>query len=85
MRKKTISNLLIGGLLVYLAFEIGKKTGKKEETVKKPVIIENEDDEETYVTQLINELKNKSDKTKKDKYNIELLEIKLQQIKRDKK
>jgi hypothetical protein len=39
------------------------------------------DDEETYVSELINELKNKSDKTQKDKDKIGLLEIKLKQLK----
>lgn len=38
-------------------------------------------DEQVYVQELIDELKSKPDKTKKDKYNIELLEIKLNQIK----
>jgi hypothetical protein len=39
------------------------------------------DDEETYVSDLINELKNKSDKSQKDKDKIGLLEIKLKQLK----
>jgi hypothetical protein len=42
------------------------------------------DDEETYVLGLIKELKNKPDKTQKDKDTIGLLEVKLNQLKNKK-
>ena len=52
---------------------------------EKDVPENNEDkDEQVDVQELIDELKNKPDKTKKDKYNIELLEVKLNQIKNKK-
>jgi hypothetical protein len=38
-------------------------------------------EEVNYVEKLIHELKTKKDKSQKDKYNIDLLEIKLKQLK----
>lgn len=44
-------------------------------------LIQENNDEINYVQNLVNELKSKKDKTQKDKYNIDLLEIKLKQLK----
>jgi hypothetical protein len=67
--------------LLYGAYKLGK--GMKSEPINNFVVEEdkNECEEEKYITELIGELKNKPNKTKKDKYNIELLEVKLNQIK----
>lgn len=76
--RKIINILIIIGL-IFLVYKLGEKKGKKVED-KDNV----ECEEETYITQLIEELKSKKNKTNKDKDNLSLLEIKLQQI-RDKK
>ena len=44
-------------------------------------MLETETNEEVQVRELIKELKSKPDKSKKDQYNIELLEVKLKQLK----
>ena len=70
--------------LLYGAYKLGK--GMNSIPVN-DVVVEHEDtecEEEKYITELINELKGKSNKTKKDKYNIELLEVKLKQIRNKK-
>ena len=49
---------------------------------EEPEIVQDEtQDEINYVQGLIQELRQKRDKTQKDKYNIDLLEIKLKQLK----
>jgi hypothetical protein len=47
-------------------------------------VIETETNEEIQVQELIKELKSKPNKSKKDQYNIELLEIKLKQLRSQK-
>ena len=54
---------------------------EKVQDITESEVVKKTDDEETYVSELINELKNKSDKTQKDKDKIGLLEIKLKQLK----
>ena len=54
---------------------------EKVQDITESEVIKKTDDEETYVSDLINELKNKSDKSQKDKDKIGLLEIKLKQLK----
>ena len=54
---------------------------EKVQDITESEVTKKTDDEETYVSELINELKNKSDKTQKDKDKIGLLEIKLRQLK----
>ena len=76
--RKIINLLIIAGVII-LIYKLGEKKGKKIEKVN-----DNECEEETYITQLIDELKLKKNKTNKDKDNLGLLEIKLQQI-RDKR
>jgi hypothetical protein len=50
--------------------------------VEEVVVVEKTEEEN--VLELISELRNKPNKTKNDKYNIELLEIKLKQIRAQK-
>ena len=73
--------ILAVGALAYGAYKLGEHNANKKinQTLPedKP---EEKDTEEDYILELINELKNKPNKTKKDKYNLELLEIKLNQI-----
>jgi hypothetical protein len=54
---------------------------EKVQDITESEVVKKTDDEETYVSDLINELKNKSDKSQKDKDKIGLLEIKLKQLK----
>lgn len=79
--------------VVYGAYKYGKSVGDKTiKEEKKPnpfpdltqhpfVEIDEKETEEKYILELIQELKNKPNKTQKDKYNIELLEVKLKQLK----
>jgi hypothetical protein len=52
-----------------------------EDVITEAEVVEIESNEETQVKELIEELKSKPDKSKKDQYNIELLEVKLRQLK----
>jgi hypothetical protein len=52
-----------------------------EDVITEAEVVEIESNEEIQVRELIKELKSKPDKSKKDQYNIELLEIKLKQLK----
>ena len=52
-----------------------------EDVITEAEVVEIESNEETQVKELIKELKSKPDKSKKDQYNIELLEVKLRQLK----
>lgn len=76
------------GALLYGAYKLGEYQAnqKVQETlpkVKKPEIIE-EKSEEAQVVDLINELRRKPNKTRSDKFNIDLLEVKLKQIRKQK-
>ena len=75
------------GALLYLAYKLGEQHANQSlENLKQPVEdlpyqeMVQENTEEKNVIELIRELKSKKNKTKNDKYNIELLEIKLKQI-----
>jgi hypothetical protein len=75
------------GALLYLAYKLGEQHANQSlEGLKQPVEdlpyqeMVQENTEEKNVIELIRELKSKKNKTKNDKYNIELLEIKLKQI-----
>ena len=52
-----------------------------EDIITEAEVVEVESNEEIQVRELIKELKSKPDKSKKDQNNIELLEIKLNQLK----
>jgi hypothetical protein len=77
--KNLIKYALIA-VALYGGYQLLKSFNEEKEI---PEITE-EKDEEVYVQELIDELKNRPNKTKKDKYNIELLEVKLNQIKNKK-
>jgi len=55
-----------------------------EDVITEAEVIETETNEEIQVQELIKELKSKPNKSKKDQYNIELLEIKLKQLRSQK-
>jgi hypothetical protein len=52
-----------------------------EDVITEAEVVEIESNEEIQVRELIKELKSKPDKSKRDQYNIELLEVKLKQLK----
>lgn len=78
------------GAVVYLAYKLGEQRATQKLKVAteplqpvKDIFYEDvvlEKSEEENVLDLIRELRNKPNKTKNDKYNIELLEIKLKQL-----
>jgi hypothetical protein len=85
-----ILKIVAAGAILYIAYKlIEKNLNKKTESTIPPVTsdeditydeVVEEKTEEQYVVELIEELREKKNKTKNDKYNIELLEIKLKQI-----
>jgi len=86
--------IVAAGAIIYIAYKlIEKNSNKKTESTIPPVesdedttyeeVVE-EKTEEQHVVELIKELKEKKNKTKNDKYNIELLEIKLKQLRSQK-
>jgi len=84
---KTILKYALLGTAIYGAFKLGEMKGKGEVPVPKQLLPDPPEmemdtvfDEETYVYMLINELKNKPNKSQKDKDNLSLLEIKLKQL-----
>ncbi len=77
------------GALLYVAYKLGEhsanqKMGIELESNEKPQLDSPkvQSDEEGYIKGLIQELRNKPNKTKNDKNNIELLQIKLNQLKK---
>ena len=90
MSKSTLNTIVKLGALaavVYGAYKLGEYQAKKSVNVKpeprpnEPFVEVPNQSEEEYVSELIRDLKNKPNKTQKDRYNIELLEVKLKQIK----
>jgi hypothetical protein len=76
-------------VIVYVAYKVGQKSVTPKEqpvvpSVKEPEveIFNDQADEEIYVANVLNELQNKQYKTKQDRYNIGLLEVKLQQLRK---
>ena len=67
--------LILLGLLLYLIFKNGKNGNKTTSDGKS-----NMSDEEKYIRELIEELSSKTNQTRKDKDNIDLLLVKLKQI-----
>jgi hypothetical protein len=90
---KNLIKIAAMGAVVYGAYKYGKSVGdksiqpeKKEnpfpELTKYPFVEVDETEAEIQqVTELIQELRTKPNKTQKDRYNIELLEVKLKQLK----
>ena len=93
---KNLIKLAAVGAVVYGAYKYGKSVGDKSIKVEEkpnpfPELkgypfeeVEQINSEENYLIELIQELKNRPNKTQKEKYNIELLEIKLKQIRNKK-
>jgi hypothetical protein len=76
------------GALLYGVYKLGEHQAnqKVQETlpkVKEPEVIK-EKSEEGQVVDLINELRRKPNKTRSDKLNVDLLEVKLKQIRNKK-
>ena len=92
MKQFTLVQLLLLVLVGLLSFKWGQnveknKYGKKsEDNIPEETSTDFNDsaDEEIYVAQILNELRKKPKKTQKDKYNIGLLEVKLQQLRKRK-
>lgn len=90
MSKNTLNTIIkLGGLaaVLYGAYKLGEYQANKNKILE-PEIQPNsafndlsKNNEQDYIVKLINELKSKPNKTQKDKNNIELLEVKLKQIK----
>ena len=80
---KLLGNILkaaIGAGVVYVAYKVGESMGKdKNKNLLKGVKSEI-DSEIELITSLIKELRDKPNKTKKDKDNLDLLGIKLKQL-----
>jgi len=87
----TLKNIVKWGLLatiVYGAYKAGQHNGKQANVnpqpnpkpKPEPIIEFDSNSEEDYILDLIREIKNKPNKTQKDRYNIELLQVKLNQI-----
>jgi hypothetical protein len=87
----TVKNLIKWGLfaaIVYGAYKAGQNSGKlmsvspqpNPQPSPEPIVEFESNSEEDYILDLIRELKNKPNKTQKDRYNIELLQVKLNQI-----
>lgn len=81
------------GALLYAAYKLGEHHANQNMTAEpnkslQPVIdvpnVEVDTNEEQYIMGLIRELRSKPNKTKADRDNIELLQIKLKQIKSQK-
>ena len=73
--------------VIYGAYKAGQHNGKQNNVTPKPnpqpespIVEFDSNSEEDYILDLIRELKNKPNKTQKDRYNIELLQVKLNQI-----
>ena len=83
---KLLGNILkmaIGAGVVYVAYKVGESMGKdKNKNLLKGVKSEI-DSEIELITSLIKELRDKPNKTKKDKDNLDLLGIKLKQLERE--
>ena len=71
--------------ILYAAYKVGQKSATpKQQPVMEPEVevFNDEVDEEIYVANVLKELKDKVNKTKQDRYNIGLLEVKLEQLRR---
>ena len=89
MSKSTLNTIVKLGALaavVYGAYKLGEYQAKKSVNVKpeprpnEPFVEVETQSEETNVMNILNELRKKPSKTQKDKNNIELLAVKLKQI-----
>jgi hypothetical protein len=84
---RLLGNLIKGALgfgALYVAYKVGESMGKDKEKNLVESAKNEVDSEIQFVTDLINDYKNKPNKTKKDRDNMDLLNIKLEQLKRQK-
>jgi len=84
---RLLGNLIKGALgfgALYVAYKVGESMGKDREKNLVESAKNEVDSEIQFVTDLINDYKNKPNKTKKDRDNMDLLNIKLEQLKRQK-
>lgn len=92
MKQFTFIQLIVLGLVAFLSFKWGQNAEKikhikrpEEKTPDKTSSDSNQtDDDETYITKTLNELRKKPKKTQKDKDNIGLLEVALREIRKKK-
>ena len=68
---------LVGGL-VFGAYKVGEQTG--EDKGRRSVMSDENKEETDHLKDLIEELKQKKNKTRKDDYNLELLKSKLEEL-----
>jgi hypothetical protein len=68
---------LVGGL-AYGAYKVGEQTGH--EKGRRSVVSDEDKEEIDHLKDLIDELYQKKNKTKKDLYNLDLLESKLEEL-----
>ena len=76
-----LSNLIkvaIVGGVAYGAYRVGEKTG--EDKGRRSVMSDENKEETDHLKDLIEELEQKKDKTRKDDYNLELLKSKLEEL-----
>lgn len=92
MKQFTFIQLIVLGLVAFLSFKWGQNAEKvkhiKRPEEKTPDKISSDsnqiDDDETYITKSLNELRKKPKKTQKDKDTIGLLEVALREIRKKK-
>ncbi len=77
MKQFTGTQLLLLGLVGYLGYRLGRNLEKNKP--KNPEVVDTSD-EQNFISRMIDELKSKPNKTQKDRDNIDLLRIKLDQI-----
>jgi len=77
MKQFTGTQLVILGLVGYLGYRLGRNLEKNKS--KNAEVIDTSD-EQNFISRMIDELKGKPNKTQKDRDNIDLLKIKLDQI-----
>lgn len=79
MRNNNLLKLIGVGALLYGAYKLGEYQANRKKTLEHK---EHDylDDEESEVLKALHELRSKPNKTKNDKFNIDLLGVKLKQL-----
>lgn len=83
MNTREVLRYAFFGALIYGAYKLGEKNAKDDEPEVKPTsktVEPQEQSEEDYIREIIECLQSKPNKNRKDKDNIELLNIKLKQL-----
>ena len=84
---RTLEKLLkvaLGIGVVYAAYKVGESMGKDKDKDLVDSVKSELDSEIEFITGLIKDYKDKPNKTKKDRDNLDLLNIKLEQLKKQK-